>query len=101
MGTTAEKLQRVAQSKADIKTAIEGKGVVVGGIPFSQYASKINEIEQGGGGGTSRYYLNKCILTVDDGYQIERIPIHAGDVIDLGAGENVVASEGWGTWYQP
>ncbi len=100
MGTTAEKLQAALNSKAAIKTAIEGKGQVVGSIPFSEYAPLIDAIETGGGStGTSRFYLNKCILTVDDGYQIERIPIHAGDVIDLGEGADVETSTNWGSYY--
>lgn len=49
MGTTAEKLQAILDSKADIKDAIEAKGVTVGDAPLDEYASKIGEIQQGGG----------------------------------------------------
>ena len=92
MGTTAEKLQAILNSKAAIKASIEAKGQEVGDIPLSQYAAKIDAIETGGGGGTSKFYLNKCVLTDNDGYQIEKIPIKAGDMIDLGAGEDVPES---------
>lgn len=49
MGTTAEKLQSILDSKADIKDAIEAKGVTVGDATLAEYASKIGEIQQGGG----------------------------------------------------
>lgn len=44
MGTTASKLNKVLETKSAIKTAIEGKGVTVGGIPFSGYSAKIDAI---------------------------------------------------------
>lgn len=47
MGTTAQKLAYTAQAKADIKTAIESKGVTVGDIPFGDYAGKINLLSGG------------------------------------------------------
>jgi len=50
MGTTSNKLQKVLDSKEDIRTAIVGKGVECEiTVPFSQYGSKIASIEQGGG----------------------------------------------------
>lgn len=49
MGTTADKLQAIIDSKAAIKDAIEAKGVAVGDASLAQYASKIEAIEQGGG----------------------------------------------------
>ena len=48
--TIAENLQRIIQAKADIKVAIENKGVVVGDITIDNYADKINQIEQGESG---------------------------------------------------
>lgn len=39
------KLNRLAYTKADIKTAVEACGVPVGSIPFSQYADKIRAIQ--------------------------------------------------------
>lgn len=45
--TTAENLNRIIQAKADIKTAIENKGVAVGDLTIDSYAEKIGEIPQG------------------------------------------------------
>jgi surface protein len=47
MGTVAENLNRIIQAKADIKTAIENKGVMVGDIAIDGYAAKIGEITGG------------------------------------------------------
>lgn len=48
MGTTAQKLQAVANSKAAIKAAIEAKGVADVGDVLSTYAEKIASISSGG-----------------------------------------------------
>ena len=45
MGTIIQKLQNVVRSKADIKAAIEEKGVNVGDAVLSQYGNKIREIQ--------------------------------------------------------
>ena len=50
MGTTADKIALLKNTKTEIKTAIENKGVEVGTIPFSEYAEKINSITTGGSG---------------------------------------------------
>ena len=47
MGTTAQKLQAVLNSKAAIKTAIENNGVTVGNAKLSDYAGLIGEIPDG------------------------------------------------------
>ena len=47
MGTTAQKLQAILNSKAAIKTAIENNGVTVGNAELSDYPNKINEIPDG------------------------------------------------------
>ena len=47
MGTTAEKLVYLNQTKVDIKAAIEAKGVTVSDVPFRDYASKISQIVAG------------------------------------------------------
>ena len=52
MGTTVDKLNKLLQTKAAIKTAIEAKGVTVGDAKFADYPTKIAAIE-GGGGSTS------------------------------------------------
>lgn len=54
MGTTAQKLQAVANSKAAIKSAIEAKGVSNVGDVLADYATKIADIPTGGG---SKYGL--------------------------------------------
>ena len=48
MSVISEKLNIINNAKNDIKTAIENKGVVVGDVSISDYASKINEISSGG-----------------------------------------------------
>lgn len=45
----ATEIQRLQTAKADIKTAIENKGVTVGDGTIDTYAEKIGEIEVGGG----------------------------------------------------
>lgn len=44
MGTTAQKLQKILDSKADIKAAIESKDVTVGDAPLDEYGDKIRSI---------------------------------------------------------
>ena len=44
----ADQITRIKNAKAAIKTAIEGKGVVVGNGTIDTYAEKINQIQQGG-----------------------------------------------------
>ena len=44
MGTIAEKLQAILNSKAAIKAAIEDKGITVADAPLSDYAEKIGNI---------------------------------------------------------
>ena len=50
----ATEIQRLRTAKADIKTAIEEKGVEVGNGLIDTYAEKISEIS--GGGGVMPYY---------------------------------------------
>lgn len=51
MGTIADKLQKVIDTKEAIRVSINDKGVVVDKtIPLSQYAEKISEISSGGSG---------------------------------------------------
>lgn len=44
MGTVAQKLQAIIDSKADIKAAIESKDVTVGDAPLDEYGDKIRSI---------------------------------------------------------
>lgn len=49
MGTTAQKLNKLLETKADIKSAIEAKGVTVSSAAtFSSYPDYINQISGGG-----------------------------------------------------
>lgn len=48
--TLSDEIARLTQAKADIKAAIEAKGVTVGSGTIDTYASKIGEISSGGGG---------------------------------------------------
>ena len=58
MGTTAQKLQAIANSKAAIKSAIEAKGVSDVGDVLSTYATKIASIPAGTSG-DPRYEVNQ------------------------------------------
>lgn len=67
MSTIADELTRIQKAKADIKTAIENKGVTVGNTKLDGYANLINQIQTGGGstgGGTER----EIILSVGDSF---------------------------------
>lgn len=55
MGTTAQKLQAIQNSKAAIKSAIEAKGVSDVGDVLADYAGKISEIPSG----DTRYEVNQ------------------------------------------
>ena len=50
MGTTTDKLNKLIQTKAAIKSAIETKGgTVAANAPFADYADAIESIPQSGG----------------------------------------------------
>lgn len=61
MGTTIDKINKLSQTKAAIKAAIEAKGVTVGDVKFADYPSKIQAIS--GGGGTPELESYEDILT--------------------------------------
>lgn len=61
MGTTADKLNKVLQSKAAIKAAIEAKGVTDVGDVLANYPAKIASIQSGG---ISEYELESQMLTL-------------------------------------
>lgn len=48
-----DNLNRIKSCKEDIKQAIIDKGVDMTDVAFTEYATKISEIPQGGGGGTA------------------------------------------------
>ena len=57
MGTTADKLNKLLETKAAIKKAIIDKGVEVGDdVVFADYPTKISAIEAGGGEVANPYY---------------------------------------------
>ena len=66
MGTTAQKLQAVLNSKAAIKAAIEAKGVADVGDVLSTYAEKIASISSGGWTGHADEAGLKAIGWTDD-----------------------------------
>lgn len=52
MGSIADKLSKLMETKSAIKSAITAKGVTISDSdPFSSYAGKIAQIESGGSGG--------------------------------------------------
>lgn len=61
MGTTADKLNKVLQSKAAIKAAIEAKGVTDVGDVLANYPAKIASIQSGG---IFEYELESQMLTL-------------------------------------
>lgn len=61
--SVATEIQRLQQAKADIKAAIEKKGVTVGDGTIDTYAEKINEISSGDSGDYEQGY--------EDGKQAE------------------------------
>lgn len=65
MGTITDKLNKLAETKSAIKTAIVNKGVTVTDTDtFASYADKISSITSGGGGG---YEFDFTVL----GYNVE------------------------------
>jgi len=59
MGTTAQKLQAIQNSKAAIKSAIEAKGVSDVGDVLADYATKIGQISGGGSSGDPRWEVSE------------------------------------------
>lgn len=69
MGTTADKLNKLIESKAAIKAAIEAKGVADVGDVLSEYPNKIASIPSGGTGGKldiANYSLGSSHFVVFD-----------------------------------
>ena len=69
MGSIADKLSKLIETKSAIKSAITAKGVTVSdGDPFSSYAEKIAQIESGGSGGDSEIadaIINRSIENIN------------------------------------
>lgn len=56
--SVASEISRLQTAKADLKTAIEGKGVTVpSSTKLDGYADLVDSIETGGGGGTMYTYI--------------------------------------------
>lgn len=83
MGTTADKLTKLADTKANIKSALEAKGQIVGDIPFAEYPTKINNI--GPIGKRNLIYLE---LTAD-GWIETKVPISRGEIVTLKPGKDI------------
>ena len=87
MGTTAQKLQAIQNSKAAIKAAIEAKGVSNVGDVLSEYATKIASIPSGGG---SKYGITVDGLIGDvDGQGVLQAPnetftFTSNDIVEIG-----------------
>ena len=52
-------IERLESAKADIKSAIENKGITVGSVTLDGYAAKVNEIP--------RIYISTVAPTMSDG----------------------------------
>ena len=66
MGTTADKLNKLIESKAAIKAAIEAKGVADVGDVLSDYPAKIASIPSGSGGTGEKFDItNYCLGSSD------------------------------------
>ena len=69
MGTTADKLNKLLETKAAIKEAIQNKGVeVTDEDTFASYPEKINAIEAGGGGYSMVDIVNMATANGTNGY---------------------------------
>ena len=67
MGTTADKLNKLLETKTAIKEALVAKGVSVAETDtFSSYADKIASIETGGGGSSMEYWKIPNVLPTED-----------------------------------
>ena len=67
-----DKLNTIKACKEDIKQAISDKGVDMTDVAFTEYATKISEIQQGGGSGD--YIEIRNNLTTYSNSNIEEIP---------------------------
>ncbi len=79
MGTISEEITRIAQAKADIKDAIEEKGIAVGDGLIDTYASKVLEISGGDPVPTTGKY---CVRFIDyDGHILKEKRVEEGGSI--------------------
>ena len=78
----ATEIQRLQQAKADIKTAIENKGVTVGDGTIDTFASKISEITGGGGSGGIPTGYHSVTFMNGDNVLFERLVLSGDDCPD-------------------
>lgn len=101
--TTSHKLQNILDCKEAIRTAIDDMGVSCGKtVPFSRYAEKIRQIQQGGGLGM---VISGIILPISTGlYSGQKLTIQDQPVDYIGAVDEsaffVVIAVGVGISYQ-
>ena len=80
----ATEIQRLQTAKADIKAAIENKGVIVGDGTIDTYAEKIGEISAGGGGDNPLDYAQTLTFASMNVFGKAVVELNAGKVLDLG-----------------
>ncbi|MBR3908775.1 MAG: hypothetical protein IKJ50_03540 [Clostridia bacterium] len=78
----ATEIQRLQQAKADIKTAIENKGVTVGDGTIDTFASKISGITGGGGSGGIPTGYKTVTFMNGDNVLFERLVLSGDDCPD-------------------
>lgn len=86
MGTTADKLAKLAETKEAIRTAIENKGVAVADSePFSAYPERINSISSGGVGKSMlniNITLDGAVNAITEGATITITNNATGEVVE-------------------
>ena len=83
MATIEENLQKLNDTKINIKNAIVAKGVSMDNVPFTDYSSKIAQIETGGGGGSTGDGQYKVCVIDYDGTIIKEENLNTGDTFTL------------------
>ena len=83
MATIEENLQKLKDTKINIKNAIVAKGVSMDNVPFTDYSSKIAQIETGGGGGGTSDGQYKVRVIDYDGTIIKEENLNTGDTFTL------------------
>ena len=91
----ASEISRIQTAKADLKTAIENKGVTVpSSTKLDGYADLVDSIEQGGGGGTAPYIVNPLSGTIfgssdrGGGTYTHQYQLSSGNIVDAYLAKN-------------